>query len=394
MKTRTSLLMLLTSLVSFGQAKFEIQEFTGTIEAIEPGWGFAYEFIKLKLDDDVKSFSFHPAYGKELLQKIKIGDKIKLKANINLAMEQNLKNLSKEVKDYWIRRQITEIFLDGKWESLTSTQKAYPGLFWGVTLEKKIEKDIWLNDYRMAIVYEKNKIAYYVYNSEHYYPLEKAIVSDVVSFIGTQSLPDKGYAYPFSEVTALSTYRQLRKVGGVISSFLFKQNFVCIGMTLQSGNSKIKLGFPSEFAKQIKSFSGEGQNVTVYYDDNFKIDNQLEPPSLHALVYGRDTIRIESLFYGGADGKHEHLPVDVKGKISQSIKSSNGKIIGIILGSDILVEVSHVMAQQLVDFLHKGTILRVEGDERIKKEGELYSKDYRIIVPKKVTVNGKLYLVN
>lgn len=394
MKTRATLLILLTSLVSFGQAKFEIQEFTGTIEAIEPGWGFAYEVIKLNVKDEVKSFSFHPAYGRELLQEIKVGDKVKLKANINLAIEQNLKSLSKEVKDYWIRRQITEILLDGKWESLTSTQKAYPDLFWGVTLEKKIEKDIWLNDYRMAIVYEKSKIAYYVYNSKHYYPLEKAVVSDVVSFIGTQSLPDKGYAYPFAEVTALSTYRQLRKIEGVISSFLYKQNFVCIGMVLQSGNSKIKLGFPSEFAKQIRSFSGEGQNVTVYYDDNYKIDNQLEPPSLHALVYGRDTIRIESLFYGGTDGKHEYLPVDVKGKISRTIKSDRGRIIGLILGSDFFVDVNFNLENQLADFLSKGTEIRVEGDERIKKEGEIYSKDYRIITPKKVTVNGKLYLVN
>lgn len=394
MKTRVTLLMLLTTLVSFGQAKFEIQEFTGTIEAIEPGWGFAYEVIILNMKDEVKRFSFHPAYGTEITQKLKVGDGLTLKANINITIEANLNKLPKEIRDYWVRNQITEIFLEGKWKLLKTTNQTYSNLHYRVTIEKKVEKDMWLNNFRNAIVYENNKIAYCPYNFSGHYPLEHVAVGDVVSFIGTESLPVDGYSYPFVGVTKLSTYRQLIKIGGVISSFLYKQNFACIGMALQSGNSKIKLGFPSEFAKQIKSFSGEGQKVTVYYDDNFKIDNQLEPPSLYALVYGKDTIRIESLFYGGADGKHEHLPVDIKGKISRTIKSDRGRVIGLILGSDFFIDVNFNLENQLAEFLSKGTEIKVEGDERIKKEGEIYSKDYRIITPKKVTVNGKLYLVN
>jgi hypothetical protein len=51
------------------------------------------------------------------------------------------------------------------------------------------------------------------------------------------------------------------------------------------------------------------------------------------------------------------------------------------------------MEKQLGNFFKKGELVEVSGDERIKAQGEVYSKDYRIITPRSLVIDGKNFLL-
>lgn len=120
----------------------------------------------------------------------------------------------------------------------------------------------------------------------------------------------------------------------------------------------------------------------------------MNPPELHAIISEADTLKIEEAgFYGGADVAHDHKPAVVSGKISKVNRSDRGGIMNVILGNDVYVEITYTTSEQLGKYLKKGIEMEVSGDERIKKEGEIYSEDYRIITPRKVKVDGKEFLL-
>jgi hypothetical protein len=118
------------------------------------------------------------------------------------------------------------------------------------------------------------------------------------------------------------------------------------------------------------------------------------PPELHALVAGADTLKIEKLFfYGGEDVQHDHTAVEVKGTISRISRTDRGKIMSIMIGSDVYVEIDLVTAEQLGQMIRRGNEVVITGDERIKKEGEVYQKDFRIITPRTIKVAGKEFII-
>jgi hypothetical protein len=152
------------------------------------------------------------------------------------------------------------------------------------------------------------------------------------------------------------------------------------------------MSFPSNFAERIKRFSGEGQKLTLYRDEYPWGNSTLL--QLLAVAYQGDTLKIEEhAFYGGADVKHDHKPVTVEGKITKVIESDKGKIISVILNNAYYIEIDDLIEKQLGNFFTRGKLIGISGDERIKAEGEIYSKDYRIITPRSITIDGKSFLL-
>ena len=393
MKIKLLLITMLLAQLSFSQVTYAVKELTGIIEAIEPDKSFELEAIKVKVGDESQYFRIPPSYGKNIISKLHVGEWLTFKVNVNLKRDEMKKNVSQELIDRWFRDSIVEIMIQDKWISCPEISDDFSHDRMKVILDKKVESEYWYNGYRYAIIYEKNKAAFYVLNNKNYQPLKNVTIGDVVSFIGISKKSQEGYIYPVENISTTCSFRQLYKEKGIITSFLFKQNYACIGLVLQSSKGTLKLSFPSDLAEKIKFFSGNNQNVTVYYDD-YKIEKQLEPPPLHALVFGSDTIRIENLFYGGADVQHDHQPTEVRGKISHISKSDNGRIISLVIGNDCYIEIDHNTAVQLGNTLKNGREIIVEGDERVKIKGEIYSRPYRIITPKQITIDGKLYLTN
>ena len=148
------------------------------------------------------------------------------------------------------------------------------------------------------------------------------------------------------------------------------------------------VSFPSDKATVVRDFLKPDVDLKIYYGQYSDLDkNNL--PELHAIIQEKDTLLINDFgFYGGPDGKHDHSDVEFEGKITQLSKSKKGNVQSLIVGGKVFMEIEAMMAQQFGHMLEKGKRITVQGKERVKKIGEIYSKDYRIVTPEKITIDG------
>src|SRR6185436_6369433 len=98
--------------LTFGQARYEVQEFTGTVTSIRSGYSFAYEVIELKVGGETFFFGLNPAYGKSIITKIKVNQLLTVRASVNLTLRDNLKRMGREFYPrfhYYFMDRIVEI---------------------------------------------------------------------------------------------------------------------------------------------------------------------------------------------------------------------------------------------------------------------------------------------
>ena len=373
----------------FGQVKYEVQDISGIVVAIQPGLGFAYEVLELKVNEESNYFNINPEYGKSILSKIKIGQPLEIKVNVNLTLKENLKRngnkLPKRWPFYWADK-ITEVKMNGQWIS-TPYSEQFPSVFkrnnWHVFLEETVKEKR-----QNALIFENDKIGFgpglFFFERK---TIDQINAGDQVSFIGSESKVSDKYWYPIEGVKSVYSFTPLNKTVGKIKSFIYKQNFVRIGLTI----NQYRLSFPADLGKSIEKFVNE-EPVTIYYlGEGDERANLL--PTVHAIVQGADSVLIPYHYYGDPDGKHEHKEAELDGKISRVNRSDKGRIISLIMGNDCYVEVSPKMAEQLGNYLSKGKVIKILGDERIKKAGEIYEQNFRIITPRKVVADGKEFIL-
>ncbi|HEU5292668.1 MAG TPA: hypothetical protein VFU05_18595 [Cyclobacteriaceae bacterium] len=389
MKALTSVL-LITFSTGFSQAKFEIREFTGKVKSIQPGWGFALEVIELEINDEVRYFRLDPIYGQSILSKIEGGQTVSLKANVNIKFSQSYKKKFEP----WMARftdEITELKMNDQWIQTPAPQqirqvKKLPDA--KVFLEQKVESDFFVEGLRKALIFKDGMVSFASYIWVSRTPMTKINPGDVISFMGFESPVKESYLFPIQNVKSVYSFVELKKMIGTIDSYIYKQNYVRIGMVV---NGK-RFSFQAEKARDIERLAN-GETITIYYDPAEDPKNNILP-TIHALVQKKDTIFMPSLYYGGPDGKHEFKSVQVEGTISKLNRSEKGRIISIILNKDCYIEVDPQMEQQLGSLLKKGNNLKISGEERIKKEGEIYEKDYRIITPKRIVAESGEFILN
>lgn len=394
MRFKSVILFCILPITLFAQQRFEIQEFTGVVKQISPGFSFAFEQLVLEVSGELESFLFDPQYGELVRNKIKIGDPLTLRASVNLkfrAAKIERANLKMIISPFYsFHDRVTEFKIENEWISLAQTMGDDHAPESEVYLNKKILGEYMVNGSRVGLLFEKGLVTFYFMFSDFYNPLKNAAPGATVSFGGYKSFPKPGYVYPVEGVKEVIRYVPLTELSGKIHSFLFKQNYVCIGAKFDCADGRsISVSFPSDHAERIRTFIKPNQSLKFYYHD-YKVEGQLNEPELHAIIQGSDTLYIKQFgFYGGADIKHEHTETRVEGKITKVNTSEKGNIISFIVNSDVFIEVDAMMAQQLWYLFKRGTEITIEGKERIKKEGEIYSKNYRIIIPQKVIINGK-----
>jgi hypothetical protein len=176
---------------------------------------------------------------------------------------------------------------------------------------------------------------------------------------------------------------------------LFKQNEVCIGVKFStpSGN-EIKLSFPSDKAEKVKKFLKPDSDLKIYHGRVYDL-SKLDLPELQAVIQGKDTLYIDEFgFFGGADVEHDHKPVELSGKITRINKTGRGSIVSIIVAGKYYFEPDPGIAEQIGRLLQRGKEVIIQGKERIKKKGEIYKKEYTIVVPKKIVIDGKTFFSN
>jgi hypothetical protein len=391
---RCAFIFLLLPVVLIAQPRFEIQEFTGIVKSFRPGYRFALAHLIVDVDGKEEGFSFYAYHASLIMENLKIGDEVTIKANVDI----HLKSLAKELDEknkllswYLFFNYITELKVNDKWIVLPEKKTNERSMEYKVFLDKKVVAEYWQNGFRSGLVFENGLVAYNDVIIKELYRMESINPNDVVSFGGLRMGPTEGYVYPIEGVKEVYHFSEMTKTSATPYSYLFKQNFVCIGVKFKTRDGKtFNVSFPSNEAKRVKAFLKDAESVHVYYDNYFSVKGQLHPPELHALTKPSDTLYINQFgFYGGADVEHEHKDVEIAGKITKVNKSENGKLTGIMVGLECFVEVHHQVALQLGLSLKKGEEITVIGKERIKIDGEIYQRDYRIITPEKFVISGK-----
>jgi hypothetical protein len=388
------------------QVKFEVREFTGIVKSIEPGWGLAYEVIRLDVDGDQVEFQFPQDYGKIILEKVKPDQSITLKVNVNITFRSKLENLKPDeltTARRFYREMITEIFLDGAWFPLPPVTPPRQAPRAKIFLEKKV-----MDVYKVSTYYARNKTKEFLFvralifengllgnvtiASQRTDDIKKG---DIVSFMGYAFQVREGMAYPVQGVKSVYYAGLLNKNIGRLKSLLFKQNNVCIGIVMKTlDDQEVFLSFPSDYAERVRDFLTGRESVTFYHYHDYKIKGIIDPPEVHAFVAGNDSLMIDKVgFYGGADIKHDHLAAELSGVITQVNRTDKGKIMSVIVAKSTYVEIDQNIEQQLGPLLRKGKAITVKGEERIKEKGEIYQKDYRIIIPTNIVIEGKEFLL-
>ncbi|NOT76113.1 MAG: hypothetical protein HOP08_14395 [Cyclobacteriaceae bacterium] len=388
------------------QVKYEVKEFTGTVKSIDIGWGFAFERLKMEVSGVKAIFLFYPQYGKLMIDNFKPGDVATVRVNVNIKAAEAFSKLlatstnpSKVEEYFFYRDYITEIKIGDAWVPLPEDKQQVfdmrtqrNRIFFG----KRVEDLYKVNGYTRAVICEGGLVGSYPMAGAKY-SINDIKINDRITFMGYKFTDNKpGVEYPNKDVKEVYHFWRLKNEEGFIKSFLYKQNSVCLGLVIETNEGDVRVSFPSNYAQRINKYA-TGKRMTfcrALQYSSFKEDKIMNPPELHAIISEADTLKIEEAgFYGGADVAHDHKPAVVSGKISKVNRSDRGGIMNVILGNDVYVEITYTTSEQLGKYLKKGIEMEVSGDERIKKEGEIYSEDYRIITPRKVKVDGKEFLL-
>jgi len=392
-----AILLMLIPLKLTAQPKFEVQEFTGVVKSIGPGFGFALQQIVLDINGEPNGFLFHPTYGSWVVKNIKVGETLTLRANVNLwyaEMKKKQIDRTKISSVFFFHDSIVAIKTNQGWYEMPAIKEEVTTKT-EVFLDKKVIGDYVQDGKRLALVFENGLVGYChpILSTDD--KLGDIKIGDRVSFGSFRRHIGPGFEFPIPNVKDVYYFNRLLDVEAKLHSYLFKQNFVRVGVKFKSTTGKmISVSFPSDDALRIQEFIKPGEPLKFYYSD-FKIDDQpLALPELHAIVQNTDTLYIRTFgFFGGADGRHEHEPVDIAGKITRINLTAKGNVSSLIINSEYYVEIDAMMAQQLALHFQKGKQISIQGKQRVKKVGEIYQRDYQIVVPERLTIDGKTFSV-
>ena len=294
-----------------------------------------------------------------------------------------------------MRDHITEIKIGNEWIAFPERKDEQSQTIHKVFLDSPVVSVIQQGGYNRGLVFKDGLIGFNQGIGKYYDVLQSTKRGDEVSFVGVQMPKKEGYVYSIEPVKEVYQLNPINRKTGMLKSFLFKQNFACIGVKFEiieeEQKKDLSLSFPGTEAKRIKAFLQPGEELRIYYGAFSLIQlGEGDLPELHAIIQGQDTLFVNKFnFFGTADGNHDHKQVQLTGKITKVNRSVKGNVLSFLVGADGLVEIDALMAQQLGHNFTKGTEITVHGKERIKKEGEIYQKDYRIITPEKIVINGK-----
>lgn len=380
------------------KVKAELKIIEGEIKKYLPGKGIAYSLIQIETKEGQNIVRFPSNHGKEIIEKFPTGTSI----SMTVKSRVNKPDISFKDKNIWMHSILADsLFLlkSNKYQLKIDWSDDNELLFgFGekrvVLLEEEVA-DYFLYENKARGVFTKSGILILDQLAfPSFFNFKKLKIGTRFSNFGSPIKIKAGEELIVKNAKRIVTSRILKKSFGTINSFLYKQNGVCIGFSLTEGDEKTLLYFTPDKAAKMMEVEKRKEPVTIYYDYEYDPKIRLHH-SLHALISRTDTIKIEKDFYGDADGKHEYIPASREGKITKLERDKHGRISSILLDGSILIETNHRIQSQLNILLSKGKVLKVEGQERIKIEGEIYKDNYSVIVvPQKLIIEGKEFLVN
>ncbi len=381
------------------QVKWEPREFEGKLLSYEVGYSFAYEYMRVEVGGKVSRFHFYPQYGEFMLNEFKVGSILKFKALLRKdKLEDDLAFKKLDDRYFWFfnKQTLQEVWWKGEWKKLIESKANVTKPVSKVFLEETIQSFYTADDFKSAAQLQNGRIAFLGMMGRLFNPLKDYKVSDKFSFVGEEIMRGEGYAYPFSFTELFYAY-EIVKSEGTLKSYLYKQNHVCIGLKFSSEMGDFAVSIPTYYGERVQKFLKPQERLIIYHSPNrYKtvVDDGMAP-ELHAIIQGRDTLFIEEHgFFAGADGKHDHQNVYLEGKIKEIVRSNKGSIINFIVDNEFYIEFDTRFEKQIGSLLKRGLPIKISGEERIKKNGEVYKKNYRIVSPYKIEIGDKTYLLN
>ncbi|MEO1051510.1 MAG: hypothetical protein AAFX87_12845 [Bacteroidota bacterium] len=371
----------------------------GTIKSYEPVRGFAIDNVLLETGDEVIELKFPSHYAQRLYNSFKPGDIVKVeywRPKAGVGKEPDAK-LSKLTLNYLYTNRVTKVWNGAQQVEIGNERPTYLNMAntrpWNpkVFIEKEIEEVIFRDDEVLAVSFEGDVVSgvrWFGYKpDEHNYS-----VGDKVSF----------YTYPYYHVEGERLIvdskhmyygvNKLKAASGKIKSFLYKQNFAYIGFKLQTNSRTLDLFFPSEKAEQVVEIAERNIPVLAYYSSRSYV--KPDGVSLFALIAGKDTLKMEKSFVGAPDGGHKYEDAQVEGKITAIEKAKTGLLMYLLIDNEFYIESTPKLSKQLAPNIKKGMIIGVKGQKRIKRQGEVYQKEYQIIRPKAIIINGQEFILS
>lgn len=375
------------------KSKRERVQYNATILDFLPGYRFAYSQLLLKVDNKEKRVRFSSLVARDILDHFKVGDEVQIDARVGFKSRH--RKLSKSMVEYISIEQLYSItkedysfeaFKKKKVSTSSNDSTPIPTL---VFIDRKITDVYKVNGKVGGLYLDNGELLYGYFGFAKSKPLGDYDVGDLISCVSRPFRLREGEISPSKEGSVFSA-RPLTKVTGKIKSFLYKQNYAYVGLVLSTADGELRLSFPSEKAQGLKLFADTKKDVTIYYEPAI-YNSKRYPPAIYAATLDQDTLRIKKTYWGSPDGKHKTETVVYRGKIRKVIKDGRNNL-SVILTDDALME-STVKINQLRHLIKKGTEVEIKGEQRIKRPGELYEKDYKIIIPKSMIINGKEYLL-
>lgn len=398
-KTFLTIIFCAISICALAQLKWEPREFEGKLLSYEVGYTFAYEYMRVEIDGKVSRFHFYPQYGKFMLDEFRVGSILKFKAlvrNEKLADDLAYKKLDDRYFWFFNRQTLQEIWWNGEWKKFAESKEKAAKPSSKVFLEETIQNFYTADEFKSAAQLQNGRIVFLGMMGRLFNPFKDYKINDKFSFVGEEIVRGEGYAYPLPFTELFYGY-EIIKSEGTLKSYLYKQNHVCIGVKFTSPKGDFAVSLPTYHGARIQKFIKPEEPLIIYHSPNRYKTTSDDPlaPELHAIIQGNDTLYIEEHgFFAGADGKHDHQWVYLEGKIKEIVRSDKGSIINFIVDNEFYIEFDARFEKQIGSLLKRGLPIKISGEERIKKSGEVYKKNYRIVSPYKIEIGDKTYLLN
>ncbi len=392
------LYLVIVPYLSFSQKKVKVEllQVEGVIEKYIPTPGIAYTVMQYTSAGQSSVARFPSQQGKEILQLFPVGTSVKISVKSRVPKIKFKDSFQRNSLFYFLADSLVSIqsdqnLLTCQWKRDTDRYPIFRNR--KLLLEQKIKEVIDMDE-KKAVLTENSSLILennFFFANQKFHKLRPGAT---IHNFGVEFPVREGEALAFQGIKRVMSSGLLAKVEGTIHSFLFKQNGVCIGLSLQTETQLIRMNFPAEFGTKLMAIEKLKQPVTVYCDKMITDTKTFLFPGIQAIVSGGDTLKIERDFYGDPDGKHDFVIATKRGQIKNLILDRKGRLISIHLHNEILIEVNEKIQSQLRNILKKGKQIEVQGNERIKKEGEVYENNQAVMVPKKLVIDGVEFLVD
>ena len=383
----------------------EQRPFQGIVVEYVPSVGIAYDVMVVKDGEKTMLIRFNSIQGKEITEKFPVGKSVTgiSKGRLKRFDAVTRSKMKSELNDFFqffladslVSAKSDDLEIKSNWDSTKKNKSV---------LSASREDTYVLFDQEVVQVIELSKTRRVFLLSDKTLLIKNGLFSfgkkvktirkgDKISSMGFEISRLEGEVYPISGFEKVKSINLLEKTEGIIESFYFKQNGACIGFAVSTPVGKLQLNFPAGFAKKIMEIEKRKEPVKLYYD-GFKGDQRnLLFPTIHGLISKSDTLQMTGFYYGDPDGKHEYKDISSFGTISKVNFSERKRIVSVIVDDKYLIEIDQRTEMQLRSLFKKGSSIKFEGDQRIKKEGEVYQFNYEIENPKKLILDGREFIL-